>query len=286
MKVSVTARRLLREPLLHFFVVGALMFAAYAALNRGSPNDPGEIVVSRGQLQNLQLQFERTWQRPATAEDLQGLIDNWVKEEIFYREGVTLGLDRDDAVVRRRIGQKLEFMIDSAAPAAPTDAQLQAWLETHSNKYQIAPTYSLRQVYFDPARHGAQLDAVIGAAKRALDAGRVVSGDATLLPASLDAVGTTEVQRVFGDDFGEALADLTVGGWHGPVPSAFGVHLIMLTRHDPSRAATLAEVRADVERDFTHHRLQQANDAFYDQLRAKYAVRIESAEGAAAGPAG
>jgi len=116
-------RQWLREPLLHFFVLGALLFGAYGLLSRGSATAPDEIVVSRGQLQNLQLQFERVWQRAPTGAELQALVDNWVKEEIFYREGVQLGLDRDDAVVRRRIGQKLEFIVESASPPPPTDTR-------------------------------------------------------------------------------------------------------------------------------------------------------------------
>ena len=126
-------RRLLREPLLHFFCVGALLFTAYGWLHLGSSTVPNEIVVSRGQLHNLQLQFERVWQRPATKQELQGLVDNWVKEEIFYREGIAMGRDRDEPVVRRRVGQKLEFILESAIPPAPTDAELQAWLVAHSN---------------------------------------------------------------------------------------------------------------------------------------------------------
>lgn len=274
-------RSLLREPLLHFFVLGAVLFGAYAILNRGSYAAPDEILVSRGQMQNLRLQFERVWQRSPTNVELQGLIDHWVKEEILYREGVMLGLDRDDAVVRRRVGQKLEFIIDSAAPPPPTDAQLQAYLDANAANYQIEPVYSLRQIYFDPARHGGKLDADIAAAKRALAAGKTVTGEATLLPGSMADVSATETQRVFGDEFAASLKSMPVGGWQGPVPSAFGVHLVALTRHDPARRATLAEARADVVRDFTHARLQQANSAFYDKLRVKYAVRIEGADAVA-----
>ena len=278
-------RRLLREPLLHFFLIGALLFGAYGVLNRGSANSPDEIVVSRGQLQNLQLQFERVWQRPATSQELQGLIDNWVKEEIFYREGVTLGLDRDDAIVRRRVGQKLEFILDAAAPPPPTDAELQAWLDAHAGDYQIEPTYSLRQVYFDPARH-EKPEAVIEAARRALAAGKDVGGDTTLLPATLAAVTASETQRIFGDEFAERLKSLPVGSWQGPVPSAFGLHLVALTVNNPARPATLAEARANVERDLVNARSSEANAAFYDKLRLKYAVRIESADAAVTGPAG
>jgi hypothetical protein len=270
-------RRWSREPLLHFFALGAVLFGVYGAINSGSPPTADEIVVSRGQLQSLELQFERVWQRPATSTERQALIDNWVREEIFYREGVTLGLDRDDPVVRRRIGQKLEFIVESAAPAPATDAELQAWLDSHPGRYRIEPTYSLRQIYFDPARHRADLHDVIAVAKRALAAHREITGDATMLPPGLDAVTPAEAERVFGVEFVDGLKSLPVGGWQGPVTSAFGVHLVALTRHDPARPATLAEARADVERDLALARLQQANAAFYDKLRAKYAIRIESA---------
>jgi parvulin-like peptidyl-prolyl isomerase len=246
---------------------------------------PDEIVVSRGQMENLQLQFERVWQRPATQQELQGLIDNWVREEILYREGVTLGLDRDDAVVRRRIAQKLEFIVESAAPSPPTDGELQAWLDSHASDYQIEPVYSLRQVYFDPARHGDRLAAALAAAKRSLAAGKAVDGDATLLPATLDSVSAREARRVCGDDFADALQTLPVRDWQGPVTSAYGVHLVALAPHDPARTATLTEVRAEVERDMARARLQEANAAFYERLRAKYAVRIETAD-AATDPAG
>jgi hypothetical protein len=137
---------LLREPLLHFFLGGAVLFGVYGWLQGDRSNSPTEVVVSRGQVQSLQMQFERVWQRPATRDELQGLIDGWVKEEIFYREGIAMALDRDDPVVRRRVGQKLEFILDSATPTAPTDTELQSWLDAHPGDYQTEPTYSLRQV--------------------------------------------------------------------------------------------------------------------------------------------
>ena len=272
---STVGGRWLREPLLHFFAVGALFFGAYGVLHLGTADSRDEIVVSRGQLQNLKLQFERVWQRPATEPELRTLVDNFVKEEIFYREGITLGLDRDDPVVRRRVGQKLEFIVESAAPPPPSEAELQAWLATHAEQYRIEPNYSLQQVYFDPARHG-DLDVVIAAAKRALDAGRTPAGDATMLPATLEYVAATETQRVFGAEFADALETLPVGGWQGPIRSAFGLHLVTLTQRSPARAATLTEARGDVERDLTTARLRDANASFYDSLRAKYAVRIEN----------
>ena len=267
--------RLLREPLLHFFLGGAVLFGVYGWLHGGRSNSPTEVVVSRGQVQSLQLQFERVWQRPATSDELQGLIDGWVKEEIFYREGIAMALDRDDPVVRRRVGQKLEFILDSAAPASPTDAELQSWLDAHPADYQTEPTYSLRQVFFNPARHGDALGVDIATARRALESGKAIEGDTTLLPYEMNAARATDVARVFGDEFLVGLGTTAIGGWHGPVQSDFGVHLVeLIERRDGGRAA-LNDVRAQVERDLLHARTEDAKAAVYERLRANYSVRID-----------
>jgi PPIC-type PPIASE domain len=277
--------RLLREPLLHFLLVGAVLFGVYGWLHAGLQNSPTEVVVSRGQVQSLQLQFERVWQRPATRTELQGLIDGWVKEEIFYREGIAMALDRDDPVVRRRVGQKLEFILDSAAPASPTDAELQSWLDAHPGDYQSEPTYSLRQVFFNPTRHGDALGADIAAARRALESGKAIEGDTTLLPHEMHVARATEVARVFGNEFVEGLGTTAIGGWHGPMRSEFGVHLVELTeRRDGGRAA-LNDVRAQVERDLLHARTEDAKAAVYERLRANYSVRMDDT-GIASSPGG
>jgi hypothetical protein len=224
------------------------------------------------------MQFERVWQRPATREELQGLIDGWVREEVFYREGIAMALDRDDPIVRRRVGQKLEFILDSAAPAAPTDAELQAWLDAHPDHYQIEPRYSLRQVFFDPARHGDKLDADVAAARRALESGKLVEGDSTLLPDQMNAARATDVARVFGNEFVVGLRVVATGGWHGPMQSDFGVHLVELSKREDGGRATLNDVRADVERDLLNARTEDAKAAVYQRLRANYSVRIDDAD--------
>lgn len=142
-------RRILREPLLHFLALGALLFAMYGWMNGGGAGADREIVVTRGQLTSLKAQFERLWQRQPNAQELQGLVDGWVREEVLYREGLAMGLDRDDAVVRRRIAQKLEFLADSEAAGVASDGQLQAWLTQHAADYTVEPIYSLQQLYFD-----------------------------------------------------------------------------------------------------------------------------------------
>ncbi len=268
-------RRFLREPLLHFLLLGALLFALYGWLNRGLGTSPKEVVVSRGQIDNLQAQFARTWRRAPTPAELSGLVDTWVREEILYREGIAMGLERDDTVVRRRVSQKVEFLADGLAPSVPTTAELQAWLDAHADDYRIAPTYSLRQLYFDPARHPGRLEGDISAARLALSQGKSVHGDSTMLPQELESASASEVVRVFGNDFEQALKTLPVGEWRGPVRSGFGLHLVELRARDGGRPATLDEARQAVERDLLHARTREAKAAFYDKLRAGYKVRIE-----------
>jgi parvulin-like peptidyl-prolyl isomerase len=204
-------------------------------------------------------------------------VDNWVREEIFYREGLAMGLDRDDPVVRRRVGQKIQFIIENAAPTAPTTVELQAWLDAHPAKYAIEPVYSLRQVYFDPQRHGASLARDIAEARRVLDGGASDAGDSTLLPLEMQGSSQSDVQRAFGARFASALKGLPLGGWQGPVQSSFGVHLVELRERSGGHAPPLDQVRAEVERDLLQARTEQSNEAIYDKLRANYRVRLQSA---------
>jgi hypothetical protein len=269
---------LCREPLLHFVVLGALLFGLYGWLHRGR-GAPQEIVVSSSQVDSLRAQFERLWQRPPTPDELTGLVDAWVRDEVLYREGQAMGLDRDDPVIRRRVAQKVDFLAEGSTPPQPTDAELEAWLDSHSDAYRVEGRYSLRQVYFDPSRHRDRLDMEVAAAKRALGAGGAASGDATMLPSTLEAATSTDVARVFGTEFAEALHKLPVGHWSGPVRSGFGVHLVLVSAVEPSRRATLDEARTAVERDLLHDRTEKGKAAFYDSLLAKYKVRVEAPAG-------
>jgi hypothetical protein len=267
-------QRLLREPLLHFLLLGAVLFAAYSTLHRGAPD---EILVDRNRIENLSAQFQRAWQRPPTAEELKGLIDTWVREEVYYREGLAQRLDRDDPVVRRRVAQKLAAMADAQTSVETSPAEMQAWLDARPDDYRLQPSYSLRQVYFDPARQGKRLDAAIAAARSALAKGaKETSGDATMLPDTLEAASIIEVARVFGNDFAAALANLPVGEWQGPIASEFGIHLVMIEDRQPGRLPALAEVKGAVQRDLLRARVDQSGESFYQSLRQRYAVRVEA----------
>lgn len=243
-----------------------------------------EIVVDAGRVASLSAQFQTVWQRPPTATELDGLIQSFVREEIYYREGLALGLDRDDPIVRRRIGQKLAFVADGLAPEAPSDAELKTWLDAHAADYAQGPRYTLRQVFFDPARHAGSLDRDVAAARAGLAQGRDGFGDATLLPPALANASPAEVERTFGSEFAATLARLPTGAWQGPVRSGYGEHLVIVDAFVPARTPALDEVRAQVERDFVRARAEQLGEAFYQKLRARYTVRIEAGPAAEGAP--
>lgn len=277
---ALSLAQIVREPLLHFALLGALLFAVHGWLRGPEGGGAGAIVVDGPRIESLVAGFERTWQRPPTANERAGLIESFVREEVLYREGLAMGLDRDDPVIRRRIGQKMAFVAEGLAPQAPTRAELQAWLDAHPAHYAIEARYDLEQRYFDPQRRGAALAADLERARALLeqgarDPGGVTLGDATLLPRSLQQAGVSAVARTFGTEFAAALAGMPAGAWQGPVRSAYGVHLVRILSQQPARAPALDEVADAVERDLLHARGQEAEDAFYRTLRERYEVRIE-----------
>ncbi|MCI0634440.1 MAG: peptidyl-prolyl cis-trans isomerase, partial [Actinobacteria bacterium] len=224
--------------------------------------------------------FTRTWQRPPTEGELKGLVDDYVRDELATREAVTLGLDRDDTVIRRRLRQKLEFLVEDSVDASPpTDADLQAWLERHPDQFRIEPEVAFRQVYLSPDRRG---DAVERDAKKLLEklsaAGSEVPadvGDPSMLPRDVERSARGSIAREFGDGFADELLKIEPGRWAGPVRSGYGLHLVWVRARQAGRMPTLDEVRPLVERELLSARRRQQLDTMYEQLLSRYRVIVE-----------
>ncbi len=268
--------RIAREPLLHFLLIGLALFLYYGHVAPGS-GDERRIVVSQAQVDELSRRFQATWNRPPTAQELSGIVDSYISDEILYREGKSLGLDRDDPVIKRRVRQKLEVMAEEAGErSTPTDADLTAYLQAHADKFVRPAIISFEQLYFDPSKGGAE--ARLNATKAALTAGRAVAelGEPSMLPRTVDREGIDLVTRDFGVDFATALETLPLGQWTGPVRSGYGVHLVRVSARTPSQAPSLDAVRQEVQREWEYERRQRAFDASYQKLRANYDVVIEA----------
>ena len=268
-------RSILREPLLHFFLIGLALFLLYGVV---SPGDFGgqTITVSQGDVAELRRQYAALWGRPPTDKELAGLIDARVRDEILYREGMAQGLGQDDPVIKRRIRQKVEVMAEEeGADVAPTDAVLTAYLQSHGDKFAKPPIVSFDQIYFDP--QGPDTPESVAAIKARLSAGAAATGfgQPTMLPSRITRSDADLVARDFGADFAAAVVKLPVGQWSGPIESGVGVHLIRLTELVPPKAPPLAEVRAEVVREWENDRRVKASEASYARARAHYNVVIE-----------
>ena len=273
---------LLREPLLHFFALGLMLFVLYALVSDDYGQSTEEIVIDQARIAGLVAAFEATWRRQPTDEELQGAIDAFVREEVLYREGVAAGFDLNDPIIRRRVAQKMSFIADGMVPDAPDEAAMQQWLEENIEDYEVPARFAFQQVYIDPQRHPNDLEDVLQAIKAGLDAGTDPKsfGDSTLLLREFSSISSDDVGRNFGSEFAAALEQLPTGSWQGPVHSGYGLHFVFVADHIPARDPTLDEVRNAVERDLLSEQTRQINESFYTALRERYVVRIESEDGA------
>lgn len=272
-------RKLLREPLLHFLLLGALLFVLYNFVSGARGGADRRIVITNATVAGLVQNFMGTWQRAPTPSELKGLVSDRIREEVLYRDGVDMGLERDDIVIRRRVLQKLDIISEeSADQQTPSDAALQAWLKDHADRYAQPAILDFDQVLFDPVRHGARLKSDLDAALAQLRAGADPAklGDRGLLPVHVASSPQDSVVRDFGEEFALALPKSPVGQWQGPVRSGYGAHLVRLNRLVPGRPSTLGEVRASVERDFESDRRERARADYYRQVRRNYTVVVEA----------
>lgn len=278
-------RPLLREPLFHFGLLALLIFAInYAVSARTDQPDEGQIVVSAARIDHMATVFERTWLRPPTEAELQALIDDYVIEEIFVRDAIALGLDQDDTVIRRRLRQKMEFLDDPMVDALePSDADLAAYLADHPDRFALDPRLSFEQVFLSPDKRGDAVMADADALLVALKSGAVAPSDPSLLPEAMTSASLSDIGNIFGADFAKTVVQSPEGAWTGPMTSAFGVHLIRVTRMEAGRLPSLDEVRPAVEREWINARAAELVAARLATMRERYEVRIER-PGSAAGP--
>jgi hypothetical protein len=272
---------LIREPLLHFLLLGAVIFLAYSFINRRNNAEPGKIVITQRQVENLAFAFAKTWQRPPTDKELVGLVRDRVREEVYYREAMALGLDKDDTVIRRRLRQKMEFISDDVAKQTePTDAELNAYLQAHADRFPVEQRFTFRQVYLNPDKHRATLMAdaerLLTQLRQAGDKADLSAlGDTFLLDHDFTALPASDVAKQFGEPFAAKLRELAPGPWQGPIESGYGVHLVKVSQRSDGRAPALADVRDAVRREWENARRQESNEKFYQDLLKRYVVTVE-----------
>lgn len=274
-------RRWVREPLIQFMAIGLVFYLVFAWRDDNGPNS-NRIVITQGQVDALAAGFAGIWQRPPSEHELKSLVDDFVREEIATREAMRIGLDRDDVIIRRRLRQKVEFLTEDASNASPpTDAELQAYLNQHPDKFRTEAAVAFRQVFLNPtSRHAAMAhDAKVLLARLSTTGAAAdikTLGDPLMLPNEMPLSSRSEVSRLFGNGFADEVMKLTPGRWSGPIESAYGFHLVFASDRVEGRLPSLAQIRPLVEREVLSARQTRELDSVYDQLLKRYHVTMET----------
>jgi hypothetical protein len=275
--------KLLREPLVHFMFIGAVIYLLYCVFAEPIPDETNKtIVVTAGEVEWMKTSWQKRWNRPPRAEEFDGLIQQYIRETVLYREALTMGLNKHDQVIRRRLAQKLEFLAkDLVALTPPTEEELQAYFIKHHDRYQEPALYTFSQVFIDPDKRG---DATLADAEKikttlitqgdAVDIAGVL-GDDFMLQNYYPEKNQVEIQKQFGSGFTESLLKLSPGQWHGPVLSGYGVHLVYVNNITEPPAQGFAKVRERVTQDWKTDKGEELNEKFYASLRDQYTIVIE-----------
>ena len=277
-------KRLLREPLIHFLLIGAVLFALdhYVQPARNAAASSRQIQLSVDDLAQLVLLFQAQWRREPTTQELRSMVEQKVQEEVLYREGLAMGLDKDDTIVKRRLAQKLQFLAeDVAAAREPTTAELKSWFEKNKAMFAQPSRVSFRHLYFSPDRRGGQHARDDASKALANLAGQpqntklaATRADPFMFQDFYRDRAPDYLGKEFGPQFAQAVAKLAAGSWQGPIESGFGWHLVFVDTVIPGRVPNFEEIESDVKTAWLGQQKAQAWDKAYKQMRAKYTVLL------------
>lgn len=276
-KLSVVMMKLIKEPFLHFVLLGLALFVLYGLVNESDGNsDENRIVISAGRIDQMNRLFQKTWQREPTPEELKGLVDDYVLEEVYYRQAKEMGIDQDDVMIRRRLRQKLEFLSDDvAAMVLPTDEDLEVYLKANARKFRKDASFSFQQIYLNPELHGDNVKQEAEKQLIMVRKGEDVRGDRTMLPHRLDMAPSRVVGSSFGLEFAQALNELELGQWQGPVVSSFGLHLVKVDKRVDGRVPDMKEIKPVLKREWSNDKRMAVRKEVNERMLKEYEVVIE-----------
>ena len=277
--------KFLREPLVQFFLIGMCIYGAYALYS--TPDEgfaDNTIVVDAGRIDAFKTAWEQRWNRPPNEQELNGLIDQFIREDILYREAIAMGLDKDDPITRRRMAQKLEFLSkDIASLKEPEVGELEKFFEENKEQYKTPDLITFTHVFIDPDKRGdATLDdaAVILSelqAAGAPDSSVSGLGDRFMLQNYYPQKSELEIRKLFGSGFTTSVMQLEIEKWHGPVLSGYGTHLVYVDALEIAPMPEFEDVQANVFENWQAQQQEEFNEAFFESLKSRYEIVIEAA---------
>ena len=268
-------KQFLKQPVLYMFLLGILLFVVYRNISDFYEQRNRQIIVSADQIELLKETFVRTWNRPPTDQELDGLINNQIKEEVYFRQAVAMGLDKSDPAVKRRLRQMMELMLDDNAQVYPSEDQLREYLNANPEKFRANASISFQHVYFKADEEQEARDAL-----QPLKEGSVATrevGRPIMIPSEFTDESSNRIQNTFGADFAAAVFDLEAGDWQGPVESAYGWHLVKISSIKKAEIPDLNDVWDAVEREWSFEKKQQLLEEQYQEIKGQYVITVETA---------
>lgn len=277
-------RKLIKEPLVQFLLIGACIYAAYAFFGApGEEESERTVYISEERIENLSAMWERRWNRPPTDAELVGLVRAWLREDLLYREALAMSLDDDDHIIRRRLAQKLEFLTnDIAQMLEPTESELEAFFLENQERFRAPDLITFSHVFFNPDTRGdATLDNAAQALERLQAAGEpdgeiVNEGDRFMLQNYFARASEFNIRRAMGSGFAESVMRLEPGRWHGPLLSGFGTHLVYVFEFEPAPAPKLVDVRDEAINEWQRVQTERFDAEFLESLKGRYEIVIEA----------
>jgi peptidyl-prolyl cis-trans isomerase C len=266
--------RLLREPLLHFVVAGFALFAIYGGLRGGSEKeDPRRIEITADDVRRIEISWLARWQRPPTAAEMRGLIEEQVKEEILYREALALGLEKDDTIIKRRLAQKMDFLAeDVASLREPAPGEVEAWYAKNREQFAPPPLATFRHLFFASDERGAGAEADAREELATLAGKDAKGGDAFMFRNAYAEQTPEQVVRVFGSKFAGRLFQEKSGVWSGPIESGYGWHLVWIDALIPSEAPAFESVTEQAKADWLSDQRTETKRVTFETLKARYEI--------------
>ena len=265
--------KIIREPISLFIILGVLLFIIYEWTTFYYEQKNKRITVTDVQIEVLKETFTKTWNREPTEQELNAQIENFIKDEIFYKEAVALGLDKSDIAVKRRLRQIMEMMMDDMATVYPSEDQLKKYLSENPDKFRRDPVISFRHIYFSTDNR-EQAEEILGKLRDSLPVNEESIDGLALIPNELYQEHFSGVERLFGNSFTEEVFKLEAGSWQGPIESAYGFHLVLISQITQGFVPDLSEIWDEVEREWSVEKKMQVKDQQFQRIKANYTIRF------------
>lgn len=270
-------KKIIKEPFSHFILFGITLFLLYGLVNDNS-NSKDTIIINDFDVSTLISKWEMQWKRQPTEQELQNLIAQNIKQEVYYQEALKMNLDHNDEIIKRRLAQKMQFLSnDIAALIEPSDDDLGKYYKDHSDKYLSPPSYSLYQITFSPDK---RIDNYKDASETLQQFPNATFkemkswGDSLPFNYFFENVSANELRLQLGSKFSTALKKQEINKWVGPIPSGFGYHLVFITEKNVPNLSDFESVKKNVIRDYEYDRQKEMDKTIYHELKKKYEIDI------------